>query len=243
MGGAAMNNTNHLDPREQLDLLVSRIVDGESGEADWAAFNAMAEQRPEAWKTLAQAQREHGAMSLAVGVALHATDRVELPSVEAADLFTARRHAPARVRTWTRLGAFSGWAAAAAVLVMAWNGAFNFGSVRVPTSIAENPGSTASLGGAVVPAGWTLNTPDDAVRAYLDLGARSGNVIGELPGRVPLRTEPVVLSDGQRAVKVIYLRQFAEQAIVTDLARLATDEAGRPIAVPATPFVPMAGPQ
>jgi hypothetical protein len=113
----------------------------------------------------------------------------------------------------------------------------------VPTSIAENPGSTASLGGAVVPAGWTLNTPDDAVRAYLDLGARSGNVIGELPGRVPLRTEPVVLSDGQRAVKVIYLRQFAEQAIVTDMARLATDEAGRPIAVPATPFVPMAGPQ
>ena len=117
---------------------------------------------------------------------------------------------------------------------------------RAPFARHDEPPSAATFvleDGAVVPAGWTLNTPDDAVQAYLDLGARSGNVIGELPGRVAVRTEPVVLSDGQRAVKVIYLRQFAEQAIVTDLARLATDEAGRPIAIPATPFVPMSGPQ
>lgn len=239
-----MSNDNQLDPREQLDLLVSRIADGEAGEADWAAFNTLAERRPEAWKTLAQAQREHGAMSLAVGVALHAADRVELPSPEAAELFTTRRRAPQRVQTWSRLGAWSGWAAAAAVLVMAWNGAF---SLQRPAGggrpLSADTGNVASLGGAVMPAKWTLNSPEDAVQAYLDLGAQSGNVIGEMPGRIALRTEPVTLTGGQRAVKVIYLRQFAEQAIVTDLARLATDEDGRPVAIPAAPLMPVTGPQ
>jgi hypothetical protein len=234
-------NNPILDPREQLDLLVSRIADGEAGEHDWSAFNQMAERSPEAWKILAQAQREHASMSLAVGIALHAADRVDLPTPHAAELFTARRNAPTHIRTWSRLGSYSGWAAAAAVTLLAWNGAFNLGSRR--SSLATNPGTSPVQGASVVPTNWTLNTPDDAVQAYLDMGNKNGSVIGELPKRVVVNTEPTVLASGQRGVKVIFIRQFVEQTVVTDLARMSTDETGRPIPIPAAPSVPLTGPQ
>lgn len=223
-----------IDPREQLDLLVSRIADGEAGEHDWGAFNALAEKSPDAWKHLARAQRDHSALSLAVGVALHSAERVELPSAQAAELFTARRGAPTHIRTWSRLGAYSGWAAAAAVALVAWNGVLRSGA---PDPAGE--GNTAS----VVPAGFTVNSPDDAVKAYLDMGGRNGSVIGELPRRVVVDTEPTTLNGGQRAVRVIYIRQFVEQTVVTDLARMSTDETGRVIPLPASPSIPVSGPQ
>lgn len=237
-----------VDPREQLDLLVSRIADGEAGESDWAAFNALAERSPEAWKVLAQAQRDHGAMSLAVGVALHAADRVELPSRDAAGRFGPQRDGDEvpQIRVLARLGAWSGWAAAAVVAVMAWSGASwlsPVGMSRMTGMVGSGGAGGPTSGASVVPAGWTLNTPDDAVRAYLDLGGRAGNVVGELPSRVVVNTQPMVLDDGQQAVRVVYIRQFVEQAVVTDLMRMATDEAGRAVPVPVSPFVPMSGPQ
>lgn len=239
-----MSGSNELDPREQLDLLVSRIADGEAGEADWSAFNRAAERRPEAWKLLAQAQRDHGAMSLAVGVALHAAERVELPSPQAAELFSARRNAPATIRTFSRMGAWSGWAVAACVAVMAWNGSLGslgrgVGGAGAGTRVASTVGAAAP----VQTAGWTLNTPDDAINAYLDLGTRNGSVIGELPTRPVVRRDPMITEDGQRGVRVVYIRQLVEQAIVTDLARLATDESGRLVPLPARPAMPLGDPQ
>lgn len=238
-----MNDTNELDPREQLDLLVSSIADGEAGEADWVAFNRAAERRPDAWKLLARAQREHGAMSLAVGVALHAAERVELPSVQAAELFAARRNAPTTIRTFSRLGAWSGWAVAAAVALLAWNGSLGpigrGGAAGPGTPIAASAGNAAP----VQAAGWTFSTPDDALNAYLDLGSRNGSVIGELPTRPVVRRDPTITEDGQRGVRVVYIRQLVEQAIVTDLARFATDESGRLVPLPAAPAVPLGGPQ
>ncbi len=230
-----------IDPREQLDLLVSRIADGEADEHDWGAFNALAEKMPDAWKHLARAQREHSALSMAVGVALHGAERVELPTAEAAELFTARRHAPTHIRTLSRLGAYSGWAAAAAVALVAWNGAFRGGGAGEAGPGSAGDGNVASI----VPAGFTVNSPDDAVKAYLNMGGRNGSVIGELPRRVVVDSEPTTLNGGQRGVRVIYIRQFVEQAVVTDLARVSTDEAGRVIALPAAPSVPppVPGPQ
>ncbi|MCC6320744.1 MAG: hypothetical protein IT438_04830 [Phycisphaerales bacterium] len=222
-----------IDPREQLDLLISRIADGEAGEQDWAAFSALAEADPTgaAWKHLAQAQRDHAAMSLAVGVALHAADRVDLPSQEAAALFTHRRHAPRRLRTFSRLGAFGGWAAAAAV-ALAWFGGFGSGNGPFRGGGETN---TANL----LPANWTS---DDAARAYLDIGAKQGRVIGELPNRVPVYTQPTTLESGQPGVRVFYVRQFVESAIVTDVARLGLDESGRPVPVPAAMPMPVSWP-
>jgi len=230
-----MTNDHTLDAREQLDLLVSRIADGEAGEGDWAAFDGLAAKHPDAWKALARAQHDHGAMSLAVGVALHAADRVELPSADAAGLFAARRGAPQRVLTWTRLGAWSGWAAAAAVAVMAWNGTLA-GVARVPRG---GGGNTANI----VPTGWTLNTPDEAASAYVDIGRKAGSVVGELPTRPVVGRIPMVLESGERGVRVLYIRQFVEQTVVTDLARMSFDEAGRPVAVPVMPAMPVSGPQ
>ena len=144
------------------------------------------------------------------------------------------------IRTWSRLGAYSGWAAAAAIALMAWNGAFNLGGRGTRGgSIASGPTARAP----VQAAGWTLNTPDDAVNAYLDLGSKAGNVIGELPTRRVVRREPTVLDGGQPGVRVVYIRQFVEQTVITDMARMATDENGELVPVPAAPSVPFGDPQ
>jgi hypothetical protein len=212
-------NESSINPREQLDLLISRIADGEAGENDWAAFTALAETDAggAAWRQLAQAQKDHGAMSLAVGVALHAADRVELPTAEAAALWTRRAHAPRHIRTLTRFGAWSGWAAAAMV-ALAWFG--GFGSGR--GSISSPPNA----------AGWSIKSPDDAVKAYLDVGRRQGSVIGEMPNRVLVDSQPTVMEGGQRGIAVVYVRQFVERAVVSDMARLGFDETGRCVPVP-----------
>jgi hypothetical protein len=120
---------------------------------------------------------------------------------------------------------------------MAWNGAF---TLRPRTPANSPAGNNVA---SVIPAGWTLNTPDDAVNAYLDIGRKSGNVVGELPSRVVVNSQPVLLDGGQQAVRVMYIRQFVEQTVVTDLGRMTTDEAGRPIVVPMSPVVPVSGPQ
>lgn len=234
-----------LDLRDQLDLLVSRIVDGEASEADWTTFAALAERHPLAWKVLAQSQRDNAALSLTVNVALHAADRVDLPSPDAAQLWTARRAAPARIRTWSRLGAVSGWAAAAVIAFAAYTGAISpRPSAGNPDAFTQRPlASSAPIptpaGGAVQTAGWM---PEDFVRGYMETGARTGQVIGELPSQ-PVVEQPVVLESGQRAVKVVFIRKFVEQAVITDLARPVLDESGRIIAVPVAPAVPLAGPQ
>lgn len=215
-----------IDPREQFDLLISRIADGEATELDWSEFSRLAEAHPSAsaWKHLAQAQRDHAAMSLAVGVALHAADRVDLPSPSVAAAFARPVGPRASSRPLARLGAYGGWAAAAAV-ALAWVG--GFGSSGGPLAVRSG---TQQAG--LVPGGWKIDTPDDAVRAYLDVGARQGRVIGELPNRVPVYSQPAVLDSGQQGVRVFYVRQFIESAVVTDLARIGQDESGRPVPVP-----------
>ncbi|MFN7021505.1 MAG: hypothetical protein ACK4WH_09280 [Phycisphaerales bacterium] len=217
-----------IDPREQFDLLISRIADGEATDLDWSEFSRLADAHPSAsaWKQLAQAQREHASMSLAVGVALHAADRVDLPSPSAAAAFVRPVGPQQSARPLWRLGVYGGWAAAAA-FALAWVG--GFGSSGGPLA-----GRTGTQQAGLVPAGWKIDTPDDAVRAYLDVGAKQGRVIGELPNRVPVYSQPAVLDSGQQGVRVFYVRQFIESAVVTDLARIGLDESGRPVPVPAS---------
>lgn len=217
---------------EQLDLLISRIADGEAADRDWSEFRTLADRAPSAWKLLAEAQRDHAALCQAVNASLSAADRVELPLPHVAPVshrtHSAAAHAPVRLRTFTRFGAFAGWAAAAAI-ALAWVG--NLGRSSGP--------ALDNTAGLINPASFTIHTPDDAVKAYLDVGARQGRVIGELPDRVLVDSQPATVQ-GRRAVEVVYVRQFVERAVVTDLARLGLDEAGRPIAVPVAVPTPRA---
>lgn len=74
-----------------------------------------------------------------------------------------------------------------------------------------------------------ISSEQDAVDAYLAMGKESGRVIGEVPNRVIVDSEPCDTGD---CYKVVFLRQFLETAEVCDLHRFATDEAGTPSLVP-----------
>lgn len=200
---------------EQLDLLISRIADGEAGRADWDAFGALAERSPGAWRALAQAQRDHASLSLAVGVALHAADRVDLPSRAGAVEF--HRRVPERISPFARMGSWSGWAAAA-VIGLAWL------SGRSGVGMNTPPGNAAGL----LPVSYTINNPEDAVKAYLDVGQKQNLVVGELPQRVVVESRPVQKGGG---IEVLYVRQFVERAVVNDLVKFGADELNRPVPV------------
>jgi hypothetical protein len=210
-----------ISPREQLDLLVSRIADGEASEHDWKAFNTLAESQKDAWKQLAQAQRQHGELSLAVSLALHAADRSELPlrSQSGAGGFDGRdAHARDAFSPTARLRAWGGWAVAAAV-ALAWLGGNRLGVI----SPVGGPGPGNQQAG-MVNAGWTS---DDYANAYLDKGQKEGRVFGELASR-PIEIRPAEKGGGY---EVLYVRQILEQARVNDLVKFGVDEAGRPVPV------------
>lgn len=214
-----------ITPREQLDLLVSRIADGEASEQDWRQFDTLAKAHPEAWKQLAQAQRQHGELSLAVGVALNGAERVELPVRSAGyghlDHHGAFAHAPLhRLRSW------GGWAVAA-VVAMAWLGGHRLGVIAP----ASNPGANMTQ-----VAGWTS---DDYASAYLSKGQKEGRVFGELAAR-PLEIRTAANGQG---FDVLYVRQIVEQARVKDLMKFGVDETGRPVPVRYSPPDELSAPQ
>lgn len=203
--------------RERLDLLISRIAGGDASPGDWEAFAALAADDPAVWRSLASAQRDHQSLSLAVGVALHAADRVELPSRHAgaawAERFPDRDHAhPAR-----RIAAAGGWAVAAALALAMF--APGLGGLR---PVAPVPAGTNAAG--LIPAGYVaVRSPEDALKAYMDVGLRQNRVLGELGEPVMVKRRQT--DDGR--IEVLYVRQFVERAELSDLVRFAQDEAGR----------------
>ena len=214
---------------EQLELLISRLADGEGVPSDWETFGALSQRVPEAWKQLAEAQRDHAALCVAVGVALHAADRVDLPSREVAERFhgAGSEHGDVQqIVFWSRVRTWGGWAAAAAI-ALAWaTGGFN--GVPAPQQV----GNTNIAGLPVI----KVSTPDDAVKAYLELGKTAGSVLGEVPQRVLISTAPT--ADG-KGIEATYLRQFIERVPLANLTGFpGVDEAGRRIARPvSTPGV------
>lgn len=195
-----------------LEVLASRIVDQCADEQDWATFATLAQSSPRgpatAWRMLAELQREHAEFTLAVHERIDAAARVALPMARAGAATSSRTNndgrtfnqhrtrveeaSGMRLARWSRWG---GWAVAACV-GLAWIGAGRF-TITTPPGQSPDSGelaltNQASLGGAAInAANWTINTPDDALRAYLDVGGKSGRVLGELPQRVIVRALPV----------------------------------------------------
>lgn len=204
---------------EQIDLLIGRIADGEASALDWEAFGGLAERGPGAWKRLAQAQRDHQSLALAVGVALHGADRVALPSREAAEAFLRGEHV--RVLGASRVLQYGGWAVAAMIALAALG--VNGGRFTLP---GASPG-TNQAGLVSIPANYfQVNSPDDALQLYREQGKRSGRVLAEVP--VLLESRP---SATGRGYEVVYVRQIVERMQMDNLLRFAQDERGNLVPV------------
>jgi hypothetical protein len=207
------------DPTTSGERLLNRVVDGEATDAEWARFRALADaefpgSERSAWRDLAEAQRQHAVLAAAVGRELAPADRHDLPRIRLG-------HGAPIIAG--RIGALTGWAAAAAAIALvganAWFGnVLRFGD---PSPTPTTPVSTAGL--------FRIDSAEDAIEVYKDKGEATGRVIGEMPERVLVESRP--LTDGS-GFKVVYIRQFVECAEVTDLYRFGHSEGAGPVLIP-----------
>lgn len=233
-------STNFSQPDEtstvtRRELLISRVIDARAGAAEYAELSEIARVDPTVWTELADAQaiesklRNAGLGVLDQVLASHQVLGAERSDVIGSigndqphgDLGQGGRDRRAgggdgggRTR-WAGLG----WGIAAVLAL---------GMTAQMLGIRRGDGlsGTAGLG----PTAATFTTPEAGLDAYLTLGKASGKVVGEMPQKYVIQSEPSQLPDG--GLEVLYLRQFIERAVVKDTYRLGTDELGRTILVP-----------
>lgn len=195
------------------DLLISRVVDGTARDADWKALDAIASGDQGVWRELATAQRQQSCLMRAVEESIAPASLVELPD-EAPAL-----HFPSRQQAWW-IRRWAGWVAAA-VLGVAWVSSGRLG-VNPPTlnDPLIDPPIAADLAG---PGSRLVKNAADALSAYFDKGAEEKRVLGEMPTKLLLRTNPA--ADG-KGYEVYFVRQIVERVEVPDLRMLSTDEFG-----------------
>lgn len=191
------------------DILITRVLDGEATPEDWAAFRAMAARDQSVWAELADAQQDRAELAGALAEAIAIADRVDAP---------VEIHASERFNSRLRIGvAWAGWAAAAMLALGAFTGRLGLPGPAMPSASTQEAG--------LVP----IDSPEEALQLYFDKGQESGLVLGEMPDRVLLSSEP--LADGS-GFTVVYLRQIVERQRVPDLFQLGVNEAGEQVPVP-----------
>lgn len=191
------------------DLLISRVVDGTARDTDWAALDAMASGDQGVWRELAMAQRQQACLMRAVEESIASTSLVDLPD-EAPAL-----HFPSRQQTWW-IGRWAGWVAAA-VLGVAWVSSGQLGTDQT------TPGGSTLTADLAGPGSRLVKNAADALSAYFDKGAEEKRVLGEMPTKLLLRTNPAASGKGY---EVYFVRQIVERVEVPDLRMLSTDEFG-----------------
>jgi hypothetical protein len=210
--------TAAIDQALRKDVLISQIIDAEGDGSAWAQFAQIATTDPTAWRELALAQRDHAALSHAVAQELQVADETELPAPA-----SAGGHAGSFSY---RLSRWGGWAAAAA-LAVTWLGV-QFAAIRDSHNRELAAGNGAAVNpnmASILPVGaYQLDSPQDAISAYKQLGQQSGTVLGELPDRVIVESRPLA---GGRGYEVVYLRQFMERAQVAELYQVSRDDSGQ----------------
>ena len=100
-----MDDDGRIDPADEADVLIGRLIDGEASTTDRLRFDDLAAGRPSLWRRLALRQEESVILTAAVAEATHAAARRELP----------RRWLVPNGVSWTL--ALSGWAAVIIVAV------------------------------------------------------------------------------------------------------------------------------
>lgn len=185
----------------ERDILISQVIDGEADDQQWNHLQEIAAVDPSVWHDLAEMQRQHHAMSLAMTEAAYVAERVAVP----------------RWRPVVRLGAWGGWAVAA-VLVLAW-----VTTLGQPASI--DTGGATPIENTRQVAGFTSIT--DAIQAYLndDNSPEKGEVLKELPAKVLVNSRPLPAGEGY---ELVYVRQVLERTVVPDLFEFeGQDERGQ----------------
>lgn len=202
-------------PEGELDILITRVIDGRASQDDWRRLEILSAADPGVWRDLAQAQRDDAALRQAMMRVAGVASGVDLPVHEAREQAAVEitRDRSRRVAMW------GGWLAAAAVTLA-------FVSQR-PVGTGPNTGGTQAAGAPLLSAA-------DAFNRYLEEGRKEGSVIEELPEKVLVNTAPA--PDGQ-GYNVVYLRLIMERAQVPDLYRFSSDEFGRaaPVRIRVTP--------
>lgn len=222
MGDMTQHNTQPEQPTDidqvlRRDVLISQIIDGEGDGTAWSQFSQLAGADANAWRELALAQRDHAALSRAVAEELAGVEEIELTSP---GLGVGGSAGPLSYR----LSRWGGWAAAAA-LAVTWLGT-QFAAIQDSRSREIAAGSSGMpMAAGILPAGaFQLDSPQDAISAYKQLGRQSGTVLGELPDRVIVESRPLA---GGRGFEVVYLRQFMERAQVAELYQVTHDDSGQ----------------
>jgi hypothetical protein len=215
-------------PADRADLIISHVVDGEATAQEWNELEALAVHEPRLWRELAQAQRDAMSLRGAMGAACAVAERVSL----AADDRASESHAMSGAVAGSshlrlnRLGAWIGWAVAAAVLIIA--------SIQINN---QRGGAGLSPTDNIRQAGLSnpIESAADAWNLYMDKGREDGSVLGEMPGRMLVESRPAPEGKG---FEVIYIRQVMERAVVPDLYQVSgLDERGQPTLAPVRPAV------
>lgn len=221
---------NEQGGEREIDVLISRIIDGEARRGDVARFDAIAADEPGAYRDLELARREADALGAQVGRLVSRADVVELPI---AGYTPERREVGARAGDTGDGFAFlfsmfrwTGWVAAA-LLMIAW-------VVNTPMTATPTDEQTAQNGTnteAAPEAGTrVVRSAREALDAYSEFAKRAGMPIDELPGRVLVDSRPSATGEGY---DVTYVRRFVERETVPSLFRFGVNESGAPTLVPA----------
>ena len=208
------------------DILVTRVVDGRDTASDWRALESLASADPQVWRTLAQAQRDHRAMSREVraqtaiaahvSAPVHVLGRAGAPAVGEREAMSRRTR---DVSTW------AGWAAAAAI-ALAFVGRVGVG----PAALPADSSSEVTQAGIGLPVGDAAG----ALQMYLNEGRQNGRVIGEQPMRM-LGFEQ--LPDGA-GYRVVYERPIIESAVVSLPYNLTPGDLTQPTKLQLEPMQP-----
>ncbi len=205
------------DQSEEIDLLITRIVDAAAGDRDWAAFRALAATDESLWQRLAEAQAQQQQLARALTPALEAADATPLPVV-------VREEAPGP-RGVIRWPAWAGWAVAALVALMWWTG-----GGWTPTTHTADPsprGQQAGLGPTLANFSQVETTPSDLLANYL----QSEHVVGQ--GEL----QPIDTMETPHGTDVLIMRPIYERVRLEPKYQRALDEKGEvvPLRVPRSP--------
>lgn len=198
----------------ELDILITRAIDGRASATDWAEIEQLGERDAGVWRELATAQRDDASLRRAVALSMARVESVELADAVRAHEATHAAHTMSRrtrvVVTW------AGWAAAAAV------------GLAFFTQHPRENGVGRSMNPATAGVGAPqeqIESAADMLARYLDQGRQEGKVIQEVPEKWLLSAEPT--GDGSRQ-QVVYLRLIMERAEVPEFYTFSQDEWGNP---------------
>lgn len=191
----------------EIDILISRVIDGRSTDADWSGLEAAAARDAGVWRDLAMAQRDDRVLKAAVIEATGGYEAAELSGEEIQAAAVRRSehtltHRARVVATW------GGWVAAAGIAIAV---------VGQHQPAPQPAGNQASLP-------VNLASAADAFNAYLKKGREEGTVQGQLPDKQLLGVNP---SPDGKGYEVTYLRQIVEKTHVDSLYKKSYDEFGR----------------